>query len=262
MVWLPWGIYTEHQGEGTKREQGSVSCFGFLTCVRPTKQMWKNTENARPALFLAPGCGSRKQSGVSVLIHPLGPDQIQWRATKNDVTIPQLSQPLSVAPPNACVCVKGSDEVKLDALSPCISLSLILSSLQTRGDSADRAESCGLDRVPTVCVCVYKIHTLQNVYAGNGVGREWGEMKEKCGFFYHHSLSACIHTSMYVNMSVTYYVNAAPLHHSFSHAKHCRIITVCLRFPQRGGKSVASGSLSHLIEFQWIEIQQFADLFV
>lgn len=37
------------------------------------------------------GCGSREQSGASVPIHPPSPDQIQRRATKDDVTIPQLS---------------------------------------------------------------------------------------------------------------------------------------------------------------------------
>lgn len=105
------------------------------------------------------GCGSRKQSGVSVLIHPLGPDQIQWRATKDDVTIPQLSQPLSVAPPNACVCVKGSDEVKLDALSPCISLSLILSSLQTRGIQSTVLKAVvWIGFPPRVCVSIKYTH--------------------------------------------------------------------------------------------------------
>lgn len=129
------------------------------------------------------------------------------------------------------VCVKGSAKVKLDALSPCVSLSLILSSLQTRGIRPTVLKAAvWIGFPPCVCVrvCVYvrKIHTLQNVDAGNGGGREWGEMKGKWGFVYHHSLSPCTDTAcMWACWSVSYILcECRTLHHSFCHVKCCRII--------------------------------------
>lgn len=97
------------------------------------------------------------------------------------------------------VCVKGSTKAKLDTLSPCVSLSLILSSLQTQGIRPTVLKAAvWIEFPPRVWMCVYvcewNTHTLQNVDAGNGSGREWGEMKGNWGFFYHHSLSSCTDT--------------------------------------------------------------------
>lgn len=103
-------MYTKHQSAGRREREnlGPMSRFGFLTSVHQTKtnaQALKKEKKHGPRSFSFRGCGSREHFGVSVSIPPLSPDQIQRRATKDDVTIPQLSQPLSVAPPNACVCV-------------------------------------------------------------------------------------------------------------------------------------------------------------
>lgn len=136
------------------------------------------------------------------------------------------------------------------------------------GDSADHAESCGLDRVPTACVyvCVWvhawNAHTLQNMDAGNGGGREWGEMKGKWGFFYRHSLSSrthtpCMHACWCVSNTLC---ECCTWHHSFCHAKHCRIITVSLCFPLRAAASQGFVSLS--TKLHWFKIQQTVDLFV
>lgn len=92
-------------------------------------------------------------------------------------------------------------------------------------------------------------------------------MKGKCRFFYQHSLAACTHTlraCKHVDVSVIYYVNAAPLHHSCSRAKHCRIInSLSLFFTRRKLISCQRKSLlSLLTESQLIEMKHFVDIFV
>lgn len=142
----------------------------------------------------------------------LNPDQIHQPATKDDVTIPQLSLPLSYPYHSAlhysacrcvcaCVCVyvcaKSSTEVKFDShcLPPFNS-----AFLQNSRDPTGRTDSCGRHQVP-LCVCeaVTHLHThmhAQAVYS-NSSYREWhdekvgkgGEMEGKNGCFYSRTIT-------------------------------------------------------------------------
>lgn len=115
---------------------------------------------------------------------PLSPDQIHDQATKDDVTIQQLSLTLSVALQCECVCVcefvKSSAEVKLDPLFLSVSLSLIL--LARLGGFS---RPCWKLWSGSSSLCVYEIHTNTLRLKMPGIESEKGKGKWMESFYHH-----------------------------------------------------------------------------
>ncbi len=185
----------ERQGETDRQRESMVQCSGFIGALKPLhthththacRQSHTHRHTDTHTGFFWQWMWVQRAVWCFNFNLPLSPDQIHEPATKDDVTIPQLSLPLSAALHCVCLCVcvcvcvrvKSSPEVKLDSLA--VSLSLILSSFKTLGILQAALKALVQIKFP-LCVC--ETHTRARTYthilyppilvAGNGMGREW-----------------------------------------------------------------------------------------
>ena len=100
----------ERDVKGGRRKGRGLQCHAFIGSPKLPRTYTSSRANActhrnmHPASFWQ---GMRFQRAVWCFSSNLSfsPDQIHWLATEDDVTIPQLSLPLSVTLHNVCVCV-------------------------------------------------------------------------------------------------------------------------------------------------------------